>query len=78
MISGLIFVQDILEITQELLGFGVSKKPTIQWLRKEGGVVESGDLLAQISGCSQTILKAERTVLNLISHMLPPKQMAYA
>ena len=69
MISGSIFVQDILEITQELLGFGVTKKPTIQWLKKEGGVVESGDLLAQISGCSQTILKAERTILNLLSHM---------
>ncbi|MED5580220.1 MAG: carboxylating nicotinate-nucleotide diphosphorylase [Nitrospinota bacterium] len=68
-ISGAIFVQDILDLTQELLGFGVSDIPKIQWLKQEGDIVENGDLLAQISGCSQTILKAERTVLNLISHM---------
>ncbi len=68
-ISGAIFIQDILEITQELLGFGVSEKPEIQWFKKEGEIVKSGDLLAQILGCSQTILKAERTVLNLLSHM---------
>tara|TARA_A100001037_G_scaffold238275_1_gene217686 strand:+ start:44841 stop:45665 length:825 start_codon:yes stop_codon:yes gene_type:complete len=68
-ISGSIFIQDIFDITQELLGFGVSEKPVIEWLKQEGDSVSNGDLIAKIYGCSQTILKAERTVLNLLSHM---------
>lgn len=68
-ISGSIFIQDIFDTTQELLGFGVSEKPVIQWLKHEGDSVDNGDLIAKIYGCSQTILKAERTVLNLLSHL---------
>ena len=68
-ISGSIFIQNIFDITQELLGFGVSEKPVVKWLKQEGDTVNNGDLIAQIFACSQTILKAERTVLNLLSHM---------
>ena len=47
-ISGSIFIQDIFDTTQELLGFGVSEEPVIQWLKHEGDSVDNGDLIAKI------------------------------
>ncbi|MEE3333656.1 MAG: carboxylating nicotinate-nucleotide diphosphorylase [Ruminococcus sp.] len=37
--------------------------------KKDGDELKKGDIIAKISGCTKTLLKGERTALNLIQHM---------
>ena len=59
------FFLPILEETQNLLALGNSQSPEVNWLKDEGASISKGELLAHVSGQTQTILKAERTALNL-------------
>ena len=69
MLAGSPFFLLILEETQNLLAIGKSSPPVIDWRKKEGTRISKGELLANVSGHIQTILKAERTALNLLSHI---------
>ena len=69
MLAGVPFFLLILEETQNLLALGKSSPPEVNWQKAEGARITKGDLLAFVSGHTQTILKAERTALNLISHI---------
>ena len=68
-LAGSPFFLPILEETQNLLALGKSKSPKVDWRKDEGDRISNGELLAHISGHTQTILKAERTALNLLSHV---------
>lgn len=68
-LAGAPFFLPVLEEAQGLLALGASRPPEVEWLKKEGARVAGGDLLARVRGHAQTILKAERTALNLLSHI---------
>lgn len=68
-LAGSPFFLLILEETQNLLALGKSSPPEVNWLKDEETRVSKGELLAHVSGHTQTILKAERTALNLLSHI---------
>ena len=68
-LAGSPFFLLILEETQNLLALGRSRPPEVKWQKDEGARIYMGELLATVSGHTQTILKAERTALNLLSHI---------
>ena len=68
-LAGSPFFLPVLEETQNLLALGKSQSPEVNWLKDEGARISKGELLAHVSGHTQTILKAERTALNLLSHI---------
>ena len=68
-LAGSPFILPVLEETQNLLALGKSSPPEVNWLKDEKARISKGELLAHVSGHAQTILKAERTALNLISHI---------
>ena len=68
-LAGSPFFLPILEETQKLLALRKSCPPEIDWRKDEGARIFKGELLAHVSGHTQTILKAERTALNLLSHI---------
>ncbi|MDE0340756.1 MAG: carboxylating nicotinate-nucleotide diphosphorylase [Nitrospinae bacterium] len=68
-LAGSLFFLPVLEETQNLLALGKSQSPEVNWLKDEGARISKGELLAHVSGHTQTILKAERTALNLLSHI---------
>lgn len=41
----------------------------IRLFKKDGDPVQNGDILAQISGKTKTLLKGERTALNILQHL---------
>lgn len=41
----------------------------MQWLRRDGDGVEPGDVIAEVDGPLHSILTAERTALNFMSHL---------
>ncbi len=67
-LAGSPFFLPVLEETQNLLALGKNHPPEIDWRKNEGARISRGELLAYVSGHTQTILKAERTALNLLSH----------
>lgn len=56
---------DIAKRVFELAGGNV----TIEILKKDGETVQKGDILARMKGSTKTLLKGERTALNLLQHM---------
>ena len=60
-ISGLYLVETVFHL--------VDKKIAFKKFKEEGDEVEVGDILARIQGNSISILTAERTALNFLSHM---------
>ena len=68
-LAGSPFFLPVLEETQNLLALGKSQSPEVNWSKDEGARISKGELLAHVSGHTQTILKAERTALNLLSHI---------
>jgi len=60
-ISGLYLVETVFRL--------VDKKIAFKKFKDEGDEVEIGDILARIQGNSISILTAERTALNFLSHM---------
>lgn len=53
----------------EARAFGVYQPVTIQFMFDEGAVVPKGAVIAEFSGSTQILLKAERTALNFLQHM---------
>ena len=68
-LAGSPFILLVLEETQNILALGKSSPPEVIWSKSEGASISRGELLARVSGHTQTILKAERTALNLLSHI---------
>ncbi len=68
-LAGRPFFLPVLEETQNLLALGPSRPPVVRWRKGEGARISRGEVLASVSGHAQTILKAERTALNLLSHI---------
>ncbi len=68
-LAGAPFFLPVLEETQNLLALGEGQSPQVRWQKSEGAKISQGELLARVSAHAQTILKAERTALNLISHI---------
>lgn len=56
---------DIAKRVFELAGGNV----TMEILKKDGETVQKGDILARMKGSTKTLLKGERTALNLLQHM---------
>ncbi len=42
---------------------------TVETFKKDGDAVDSGDIVARVSGSTKSILTGERTALNFISHL---------
>lgn len=68
-LCGAPYVLTILEETQSLLSLGPAKAPGIEWEYEEGARVPAGAAAARARGHAQTLLKAERTLLNFLSHL---------
>jgi len=47
----------------------VNQKVKIRYLKKDGQIIKAGDVLMQIQGPAVDILRCERLVLNLFSHL---------
>ena len=47
----------------------IDKETTVDVLIKDGSEVDSGDIIAKIKGKTKSLLKAERTALNLLQRM---------
>lgn len=47
----------------------IDKDVTFEILVKDGGKVAKGDIIATVSGRTKSILKGERTALNILQHM---------
>jgi len=63
--SGVLCGIDIAKRGFELAGGNVEMKI----LKKDGETVEKGDILAMMKGSTRTLLKGERTALNILQHM---------
>lgn len=63
--DGVICGLDIAARVFELVGSGVTFTPKV----KDGDKVQKGDILATMSGDTKTLLKGERTALNILQHM---------
>lgn len=63
--SGVLCGMDIARRVFELAGGGIS----FEACKKDGDTVEKGDILARMEGDTKTLLKGERTALNLLQHM---------
>lgn len=63
--SGVLCGIDIAMRVFELIGGGVEYEIKI----KDGTEVKKGDIIAEMSGSTKTLLKGERTALNLLQHM---------
>lgn len=49
--------------------FGIYQPVTIQFMFEDGAIVPKGAIIAEFSGSTQILLKAERTALNFLQHM---------
>ena len=63
--TGVLCGIDIAKRVFELAGGNVS----MEILKKDGETVQKGDILARMKGSTKTLLKGERTALNLLQHM---------
>ncbi len=68
-LAGSPFFAPVFEETQDLLALDRGNLPEIEWKKKEGESIRAGEVLAAVRGYSQTLRKAERTALNVLSHM---------
>ncbi|MBO4351669.1 MAG: carboxylating nicotinate-nucleotide diphosphorylase [Proteobacteria bacterium] len=53
----------------ESRAFGIFQPVTIAFAFEDGDRVKKGDVIAEFSGSTQILLKAERTALNFLQHM---------
>lgn len=63
--TGVLCGIDIAKRVFELAGGGV----TMQILKQDGETVQKGDIIATMQGSTKTLLKGERTALNILQHM---------
>lgn len=68
-IAGMPIVPIILELTAEVIDH--KNLPEWQWtpLHKDGDHVKNGDILGHITGPARLILRAERIILNFLTHL---------
>lgn len=65
-VSGLVAVQIVLDLVSERLNTG--KAQTRLWL-EDGDRVGPGETLGELSGPADTLLAAERSILNMLTHL---------
>ncbi len=63
--SGIVCGIEIAKRVFELVGGGVD----FRILKKDGCEVQNGDIIAEMEGSTLTLLKGERTALNILQHM---------
>lgn len=63
--EGVVCGLDIAKRVFELVGGGVEFHANL----KDGGKVQKGDIIATMSGDTKTLLKGERTALNILQHL---------
>ncbi len=63
--DGVLAGSEAAQIAYQALGNEVE----IEWLKNDGDLVESGDLLAKVKGSTRALLMAERVILNIIQHL---------
>lgn len=71
-VCGMIFVPTILKLVDEeffLEPIEPDVKTQVKILKKDGGIVKEGDVGAEISGNAEVLLKAERTICNVLSEL---------
>ncbi len=71
-LCGMIFVPTIVKLVDEeffLEPIEAGTVPRIHALRRDGETVDAGETVAEISGNAEVLLKAERTICNLISEL---------
>jgi nicotinate-nucleotide pyrophosphorylase (carboxylating) len=71
-VCGMIFIPTILKLVDEeffLEPIGPDIKTQIKILRKDGGSVKADEVGAEISGNAEVLLKAERTICNVLSEL---------
>ena len=71
-VCGMIFVPTIIKLVdEEFFLEPVEKiaKPKIELLKKDGDRVKAGQVVANISGNAEVLLKAERTICNVLSEL---------
>ena len=69
-VCGMIFVPTILKLVDEeffLEPIERDIKPQIKVLKKDGGTIKGGEVAVEISGNGEVLLKAERTICNVLS-----------
>jgi len=71
-VCGMMFLPTILKLVDEeffLEPIEKEVKPQVKILKKDGGNAKAGDVVAEISGNAEVLLKAERTICNLLSEL---------
>ncbi len=71
-LCGMIFVPTIVKLVDEeffLEPLEATALPRVHAIRKDGEIVEPGEAVAEISGSAEVLLKAERTICNLLSEL---------
>ncbi len=68
-LAGRPFLAAIFEEAQALLALDRGRPPEVEWEAEEGARVPAGARVARVRGYAQTLLKAERTALNFLSHV---------
>lgn len=69
-VCGMIFVPTILKLVDEeffLEPIERDIEPQIKVLKKDGGTIKGGEVAVEISGNGEVLLKAERTICNVLS-----------
>lgn len=65
-VAGVPVIELVLSAVAEKVGGGV---PTVEVVNDDGSRLERGDVIARVTGPTQVVLVAERTVLNLLSRL---------
>jgi nicotinate-nucleotide pyrophosphorylase (carboxylating) len=71
-LCGMIFVPTIVKLVDEeffLEPLDRTASPAVRAIRKDGETVAAGEAVAEISGNAEVLLKAERTICNVISEL---------
>jgi nicotinate-nucleotide pyrophosphorylase (carboxylating) len=71
-VCGMIFVPTILKLVDEEFFLETAErdfKPQVKMLKKDGDRVKAGEFAAEISGNAEVLLKAERTICNVLSEL---------
>ncbi len=71
-VCGTIFVPTIVKLVDEdffLAPIEAMPEPRVEILKRDGEAVNSGEVVAKISGNAEVLLKAERTICNVLSEL---------
>ncbi|HUI30474.1 MAG TPA: carboxylating nicotinate-nucleotide diphosphorylase [Candidatus Acidoferrales bacterium] len=71
-VCGMIFVPTIVKLVDEeffLEPVDPQSKPQVKIMKKDGDRIKAGDIGAEIAGNAEVLLKAERTICNVLSEL---------